>query len=348
MKFLFIFLLFLSLYIGCKKNLEAVNQDLTAHYFDTDLLNEALEDANNISDLYSLLIGRNGDLIIENYYNGQGPDSLHDVRSVTKSITSILVGIAIDKGYISNTNQLMYTFFGSLVDSIGRDKLKISIDHLLTMSGGFEWVPFGDWSEYNNWRNATDQINYILNKPIISAPGEVFNYNDAASHLLSVIVQEAVGIDLLEFAQQYLFNPLDIPPRPWITDNRGYPLGCVALFLTSKDMYKIGKMFLQNGIFNGNRIVSEKWIQKSTQVQISTGGVIPFGVNYGYLWWIDYTNGIKFYMAMGYGGQFIVLAPEKNLIVVATCDWHLNENLTGQNWYNTISLIVNKIIPAAK
>ena len=348
MKFLFIFLLFLSLFIGCKKNFEAVNQDLAAHDFDTDLLNEALEDADDISDLYSLLIGRNGDLIIENYYNRHGPDSLHDVRSVTKSITSILVGIAIDKGFITSSDQLMHEYLNPIVNNFLTDKLTISVNHLLSMSGGFEWAPFGDWSEYSNWRNAADQIDYIMGKQIIHTPGLVFNYNDAASHLLSVIVEEAVGLDLLEFAKLYLFNPLDISPRPWITDNRGYPLGCVALYLTSKDMYKIGKMFLQNGIFNGKRVVSEEWIQKSTEVHISTGAVIPFGANYGYLWWIDDTDGIKFYMAMGYGGQFIVVAPEKNLIVVATCDWHLNENLTSQNWYNTISLIINKIIPAAK
>lgn len=343
MKTLFLLVITLLLVSSCQKNFEPVTQD-----FNTDLLNEALEDANDINDLYSLLIGRNGELFIENYYNGFGPDSLHDVRSVTKSITSILVGIAIDKGYITSTDNLIHEYLNPIVNIFPSDKLMITVNHLLTMSGGFEWVPFGDWSEYSNWRNAADQIDYIINKPIIHTPGQVFNYNDAASHLLSVIVQEAVCIDLKEFAEQNLFSPLDISPRPWTTDNRSYPLGCVALFLTSKDMYKIGKMVLQNGVYKGNRVVSEEWVQKSTMVQISTKGVIPFGTNYGYLWWIDETDEIQFYMAMGYGGQFIVVVPEKNLIIVATCDWHVSESLASQNWYTIISLIVNKIIPAAK
>ena len=340
-----ILILFLS---GCQKSFDPVKPDLAAHYFDIDSLNEALNDAANVKDLYSLLIGRYGELIVEKYYNNHEPNSLHDVRSVTKSITSILVGIALDKGYISGADQMMHEYLNPIVDSIETDKLQISIEHLLTMSGGFEWVQFGDWSEYSNWRRADDQINYILEKPIIHTPGQIFNYNDAASHLLSVIVAEASGMDLKDFAQQYLFDPLSIESRSWIKDNRGYPLGCVALYLTSRDMYKIGTMFLQNGMYNGQRIVSEDWVQKSTEAQISTAGVIPFGANYGYLWWVDESDDIGYYMAMGYGGQFILVVPEKNLVIVATCDWHLSEIQTSQNWFNIISLVVNKIIPAAK
>jgi len=347
MKNVVLILILISFLSGCLKNLDPVNPDLAAHHFDIDMLNEALDDAANMNDLYSLLIGKNGDLIIENYYNNHGPDSLHDVRSVTKSITSILVGIAIDKGFISDSNNLIHEYLNPIVDSIGPDKQQISIEHLLTMSGGFEWVPFGDWSEYSNWRRANDQIDYIMNKPIINTPGQTFKYNDAASHLLSVIVAEASAMDLQDFTQQYLFDPLGIESRPWITDNRGYPLGCVALYITSRDMYKIGRMFLQNGTYNGRRVVSENWVQTSTEVQITTGGVIPFGNNYGYLWWVDESDDIEYYMAMGYGGQFIMVIPEKNLVVIATCDWHLNENQTSQNWYNIISIIVNKIIPAA-
>ena len=154
-------------------------------------------------------------------------------------------------------------------------------------------------------------------------------------------------MNLQDFAQQYLFDPLGIDSRPWITDNRGYPLGCVALYLTSRDMYKIGTMFLQNGMYNGRRVISENWIRKSTEAQIATGGAIPFGNNYGFLWWVDESDGIEYYMAMGYGGQFIKVVPEKNLVVIATCDWYLNEIQTSQNWYNIISIIVDKIIPAA-
>jgi len=340
--------IFIFLFFSCQTKFDPVNSDQIALNFNEELLNEAFDEAANMDDLYSLLIGKGENLIIENYYNNFAADSLHDVRSVTKSITSILVGIAIDKGYITDTNQKMYTFFGSILDSIARDKLQIEIEHLLSMSGGFEWVPFGDWSEYSNWRNANDQINYILNKPIITTPGQVFNYNDAASHLLSVVVGEATNMDVIDFAQQYLFDPLNINSHSWIRDNRGYPLGCVALALTPTDMYKIGLMYLQNGVYDGKRVVSENWVSTSTQAHIFTGNVIPYGQNYGYLWWIDEKDDNTYFMAMGYGGQFIVVVPEKNLVVVATNNWRLSGYRAGQNWYNTISLIVNKIIPAAK
>lgn len=343
-----IFIIFVLLFTQCKKTFEPASQDLKQKYFNTLNLDEALAEAEDISDLYSIIIGSHNELIIENYYNGFEPDSVHDVRSVTKSITSILIGIAIDKGYLANVDQKMADYLLPIIGSIDQDKNAITIEHLLTMSGGFEWVEFGDWSEYNNWRRADDQISYILDKPVIHTPGQIFNYNDAASHLLSVIGSEASGMDLVDFAQQYLFDPLNISPKPWIRDNRGYPFGCVALYLTPMDMYKIGMMYLHKGVYNGYRVISEQWINNSTEAKISTGNVIPYASNYGYLWWIDDIDGINYYMAMGYGGQFIVAVPGKKLVIVATCKWNIPGHQADQNWYDTATLIIKKIIPSTK
>lgn len=136
------------------------------HNIDRKELIEAYSQAREITDIKSLLVGRNGILVAEEYFNGHGPDSLHDVRSVTKSVISILIGIAIDKGFITSVEQSIYDFLSGVVDSLAIDKRNINIKHLLTMSSGLEWAEFGDWSEYNKWRLAEDQINYVLEKQI--------------------------------------------------------------------------------------------------------------------------------------------------------------------------------------
>ncbi len=315
---------------------------------DMDELIAAYSQAREITDIKSLLVGRNGVLVAEEYFNGHGQENQHDIRSVTKSILSILIGIAIDKGFITSVDQSISDFLGGVVDSLDNDKRNITIRHLLTMSSGLEWAEFGDWSEYNRWRAAEDQINYILGKQVIHTPGSVFDYNDGASHLLSVILSEASGISTYQFADKYLFTPLDIGQRIWPVDSRGYCLGCVALQLTSRDMYKLGILYLQGGIYHGKKIVSQEWIRNSTAVQIQTKIALPYGSNYGFLWWMDRAESWNFYYAMGYGGQFIFNVPGANLVVVSTCEWQGVGNRADGNWYNIINLIVNKIVPAVK
>jgi CubicO group peptidase (beta-lactamase class C family) len=183
-----------------------------AQNIDGQKLAEAYAQARQIEGMKCLLVARNGVLVAEEYFReDDGPESLHDVRSVTKSVTSALIGIAIEEGFIENVDQTLADYLiGSVADSIEKEKGQITLRQLLTMSCGLEWFEIGTYSEYSNWITAPDQIEYILNKPMVTTPGTVFNYSDGAAHLVSVILTEATGMNALEFAGLYLFAPLDI------------------------------------------------------------------------------------------------------------------------------------------
>ncbi len=322
-------------------------EDNTSDLYQDEKLEIALNNAEEFESLLSLLISRNGKLVVEEYYNGYSQDSLHDVRSVTKSITSILVGIAIDKGFIESEKDYISKYLKPIVDIWESDKDSITIEHLLTMTGGFLWTPIGDWSDYSKWYNASDQIDFVMRRPILENPGEVFNYNDGASHLLSVIVSEASQMSTSDFADKYLFGPLGIDTRPWDMDNRGYQKGNVALSLQSMDMIKIGKLYLNHGKWKNERIISSSWIENSTRKHIDTFSGY-FGRGYGYLWWIDEKDGMEYYFANGYGGQFIVVVPDLDMVITATNNWRIPENKANSNWYETASLIIDQIIPSVK
>ncbi len=348
MKRLIIFLALtsISLFISCSKGTltENLPNDQSTYSVDTTIFSEVYAEARGIDGLYSLVVSRYGDIIYEKYFHGHDAEKVHDVRSVTKSLTSILIGIAIDKGFITGVNERMRGYIEPLVDDYDKYKTTITIEHLLTMSAGFEWTPIGDWSEYNNWISASDQINYVMNKPIVTVPGAEFNYNDGASHLLSVILTEATGLSAKEFAEKYLFNYLEIGDRPWSTDNRGYNLGNVAVELTSRDMIKLGNLFLYNGVWNSQRVVSGEWIEQSTKYHISTGIGLEYEKYYGYLWWVNDKGDHPYYFANGYGGQFIVVIPDLELVVVATNKWWNVGNKADEYWYRTITMIIENII----
>jgi len=311
-------------------------------------LAEAVDQASEIDNLRSLLIARNDVLVLEEYFAAHGTDSLHDVRSVTKSFMATLIGIAIDKGFIQNVNLTIADFFDEVIVDLDVDKGKITIHQLLTMSCGLEWEEIGSYSEFNTWISSPNQIDYILSKQWQSTPGTMFNYSDGAAHLVSVILHEAIGANALSFANEHLFEPLGIGERFWSIDKQGYNYGGVALRITPRDMIKLGQLYLQNGMYAGKRIVSEQWIQTTTESHISTNNAVPYGSDYGYFWWIGIAHQHDYYFANGYGGQFIVVVPELNLVVVATNKWQSigGRDAAGQQWYETLSIIMETILTA--
>jgi len=149
-----------------------------------------------------------------------------------------------------------------------------------------------------------------------------------------------------EFARIYLFEPMGIGYRFWYEDNQGYNYGGAGLCIGPEDMIKIGNLFLQKGLYNGERIVSESWINQASTNYISTNNVVPYLTDYGYYWWLGSEKGFDFYMAMGYGGQFICVVPELNLVVVATCDFRGIGSQAGQNWNTIIDIIMNNVLDA--
>lgn len=310
------------------------------------VLEEVFLNAEQFPNLKSLIVYKNNLVIKEKYFHDGAADSDHDVRSVTKSVMSTLIGIAIDNGFIQSEEQTIDVFLQPLVGSIDLAKAKIKIRDLLSMSSGFYSNELVSSSEYNSWISAPNQLLFTLNSPLVSQPGQTFYYNSGASHLLSVILTQATGMSSYNFAKQYLFQPLGISDHNWSTDKQGLNNGAAGLRLTPQDMLKIGILYLNGGIYNNNLVVSRNWITKATTAKITTGTVIPFASEYGYLWWKGRAHSHSYFFANGYGGQFIVVVPGLNLIVVASNEWSgIPSAIAGEQWYNTLNLIINEIIP---
>ncbi len=312
---------------------------------DPEILKEAFQNAGGIPGIKSLVVSKDGEIIKEQYWHSGGADKPHDVRSVTKSVMSLLIGIAIDKGFITSAEDTIGKYLKQVVPSIKEQYSSVKIKHLLTMSGGFSGNELAVPSEYIAWFNSADQVNYVLNKPIVAQPGQTFKYNSGALHLLSVILSVAVNMNTQDFAKQYLFNPLGIAQNYWEKDKQGYNNGGAGLNITPHDMIKIGQLILNRGRFNGNKIISKEWIDKTIQTNISTNNAQPYGPGYGFCWWTGQNSKGNYAFANGYGGQFIVVFPDLNLVVTATNEWNnINTSGANNNWTQTLDLIMNQVV----
>jgi len=312
---------------------------------DTTPLGQIFSLATENSNLRSLIVYKDGQIIKEKYYHSAGPNIQHDVRSVTKSVMATLIGIAIDKGFIKSDTVKMGAFLKPLASNIELAKANIKISDLLSMTSGISGNDLLGIAEYEDWRSAPNQLIATLNKPMVYKPGEYFAYNSCASHVLSIILTQATGMSTIEFARKYLFQPLGIADHSWEKDKQGYYNGSSGSSLTPHDMLKLGQLYLNKGTYNDVRVVSETWIDQVTSAKIATKAQ-PYASSYGYLWWIGSANGHDYSFANGYGGQFIVVVPDLKLVVVATNKWMgVPGTTTSQQWYSTLGIIMNKIIP---
>jgi len=313
-------------------------------------LEEATERLSRIDGARGYLVARNGVLIVEEYFNGIGPDSVMDVRSVTKSFNSALLGIVIDEGFVESTDDTLGAYLiPGVVDSLDPQKAAISIRHLLTMSAGFQWAQGLHGPDFSDWYLSDDHVQHILDKPMVGTPGTTFAYSDGMAHLASVVLTEATGQNADEFAVEHLFLHLGIPARTWLRGNRGYNFGGVRLHLSLRDMWRFGELYLNHGRIGATQVVSEAWVERSTRSHLSTEGYSPFGPDYGYFWWIGEGAPYEFYFANGYGGQFIVVVPETRMVVVTQCQPSgYTRAEADQHWYETLSTVVETVIPAAR
>ena len=269
----------------------------------------------NLPDIRSLLVVRHGYIVFENYYAMGAPDRQDTVHSVTKSITSILFGIARDQGLIGSLDKTLYDYLPNYFDaSAQNDKKSITLKHLLTMTAGLQPIRVTDRRLWLAWRYAPDRTRFTLDLPMIQTPGKRFAYSNAVSHLLSVVLTKTAGVPLWDFAARNLFNPLGIRPRLWKTDAQGFNSGGSGLYLCARDMAKIGYLYLNQGQWNGKQIVSAQWVAESTRRQVSAAR--DYG--YGYQWWTRDVAGCPAYLAWGLNGQFIVVVPRMDLVIVVT------------------------------
>jgi CubicO group peptidase (beta-lactamase class C family) len=274
-------------------------------------------------DLYgqkgSFVIVRNGYIVAENYPLPVDTNFLHHIHSCTKSVTSILVGIAIDKGIITSKNDTLLNYFRDFkIKNSDSLKQSITLHHALSMSMGQNWkdgIGGKDLIEMVDHQPNWNQ--FILDAPMLFKPGTEFNYSCGATQLLSAIIQRESKMKTKDFAKEFLFDPLGIRTFTWdyIVSPEGITPGAWGLFMRTRDMAKIGYLFLNNGLWDGKQIVSKEWVEKSIKKQISTGENRD---SYGYQWWI--LNGYhKFaYTARGWYGDhyaFITVVPYYDLVV---------------------------------
>lgn len=294
------------------------------------------------NDIISLLIIRNGHLVYENYFGD--PDRVNianEIHSCTKSVTSILVGIALAQGVISSVDDYVLDYFPDRTfDNMDERKEAITIRHLLTMTSGLPWdessYPWGHpLNDYSAIVNSSDWVQWMLNRAMEYAPGEVWTYNTGGAHVLSAIVSEASGMNTTVFADEFLFTPLGITWFVWPGDSNGHAMGGSDLYLIPRFMAKIGYLMLRGGQWNGQQVVPTSWVLESSANHHNFIPDSPNSDGYGYLWWTYPLLGA--YCARGYLGQYIWIIPNYDLVVVITG----NNNAIEDHW-----IVENHIIPA--
>jgi CubicO group peptidase (beta-lactamase class C family) len=295
----------------------------------------------------SLLVERNGVLVMEEYFGGANEGTFFDVRSVTKTVTSTLIGIALDQGVIPSLDLTVGESLDAVVPGLQPGVRSISLRQLLTMTSGLPWNELNTTvQDYGPWVSSPDPLRWILEKPLEAAPGTRWNYNTGASHVPSAILAERAAQSTRAFAQARLFDPLGERIGDWPLDPRGYPFGGHGIALTGRTLVKLGRLFLDQGSYQGRRIVSAEWVREATRQHASTANATLYGPGYGYFWWVgaDPRTGRSFYFAAGYGGQFIVNVPSANATIAATTEWNGVAD-AGPNYSLVLRTIVETILP---
>jgi CubicO group peptidase (beta-lactamase class C family) len=266
--------------------------------------------------VHSIQIARRGKLVLDAYFYPFSPELRHDVASVTKSITSTLIGLAVEKGFIRGVQQPVLSFFPnrSFTNADAR-KDKLTLEHLLTMQAGWDCGFEGKEARLVEMRRSADWLQFILDLPMVAEPGTRFAYCSGNSHMLSIILSQAAGTNALAFARRELFGPLGITDVTWPADPRGYSHGWGDLQLRPRDMAKVGQLFLQRGRWGERQIVPEAWIQTATRAYVKR---TTNRDHYGYAWWVKGDDFPGMFEAVGRGGQRINVWPAKDFVLVFT------------------------------
>lgn len=288
-----------------------------------------IDSVHNIIDEYPInaeVIIKDGVIVDEYYKDGYDQNSVFTLQSTSKSITSAIFGIAIDKGYIEGVNFPISTYFPQILESNNEYKNQITIWNLLTHTTGLNASDTANWNE---WLTSSNWVDYVINREAVSRPGTEFNYFTGNTHLLSAIIQKATGKTTYEFGKEYLFDPLDINSVECAVDPQGISDGGNGFAMNVYDMAKIGELYLNNGVWEGEQIISEKWVQDSTTMQFdrSSGSA-----DYGYQWWVRTfgNNNYPAYFAQGHYGQYIFVVPDLKLVTVITSHYEGSSSIYWQ------------------
>jgi CubicO group peptidase (beta-lactamase class C family) len=355
--------------ISCNKESKETDDIPTASLasvgMDSVLINKMTKAIRNheYSNIHSVLIARGGKLVYEQYFTGKDEvwgnptnedvefdrESLHDIRSISKSVVSACIGIAIAQGKIKDVNQSIFDFFPEFEKYKTGDRAKLTIEHLLSMSSGIKWneeVPYNDPenSEIRMIRSPSP-IEFVLSQPMDTVPGVIWKYNGGTTQLLAGIIKKVSGQEVDEFAKINLFGPLGIETFQWIKyPNTDIPAAASGVRLRARDLLKFGLLYYHQGQWNGKQIVPAEWVKASFETHVSR----PYNEGYGYQFWIwnnDYHGKeVRIVAAVGNGDQRIFFNKEADLLVVSMAgnynQWNLPKHpgtLLGDFIYPSIS-----------
>lgn len=281
-----------------------------------------IEMVNNIQakkiNLHSLVIARNGAIVLEAYFDPYQPEMPHQVASLTKSVIGTLVGIAIKEGKIESVDESVLSFFPDrTVANLDERKQSLTLRHLLTLTDGFQCDFATTEAEMEE---SADWTQFVLDLPMKSQPGKDWYYCSSSVHLLSAVLSQATGQEARTYANEKLFKPLgiaEVQPEQWANDPQGVTMGSAALILAPRDLAKYALLYTRGGRWNGKQIVPKEWVAESLTQQAYAGNEKEYGDaerGYGYLWSVFPSKGYN--SAIGMGGQHIHIVPEKDLVVI--------------------------------
>ena len=346
-----------GLHAGGKAGIPLTGATPESQGLDGARLQQAIERvaAGKYGDINALLVLRNDYLVLEHYFDLQykGPDYRHPMRSVTKSFTSALIGIARGQDRLPDLQTGLLELFPQYdkIENLDKNKRKVTLHHILSMTAGFEWDEFspGAMSDPNMMRSP-DWIRHVLDLPMRDAPGTRWVYNSGCSMLLSDILQRSTGLAVDEFAQQYLFEPIGIENWRWSLGKNDVINTAGGLSMTRRDMARLGILYLNNGRWRGRQVVPEDWVILSTSLKTQANAdYFPYA--YAYQWWrmqdaeptaamLD-TNDM--YTALGLHGQFVLVIPHLDMVVVSTA-----ENIGWEKEELFLKLLRDHILPAVR
>ncbi len=334
-EFLLVFLLFAT---ACKKD-ESVSQPVDSywqvdapenHGLPPDSLSQIIQAAKTLPNFYALLVIRNNRLIVEEYFNGRGANDLLHLRSITKNFTSALADIAIQKGTITNLDETLREDFPAVVTGT---KAEITIRHLLNMTSGLQWNEDAEVIPLIEHRIANPVVN-LLSRPLANDPGDLFNYNSVLPHVLSEVITSRSGISFEQYARDNILDPLGITNYAWTKDPNEKVWGGFGLQLTPRDLAKLGQLYLQEGKWESNQIIRDSWVALSQTSQITT---TSGNSGYSLQWWISKTFSDPLFFGNGYGGQGLMILPERDMVVLGMQEYLVSGEQSNTQWNNFVN-----------
>ncbi len=318
---------------------------------------DSLIRSDHYTGIHSMLLARKGSLVYEAYYNGYSRSDLHPIYSVTKSFSSLLIGIVLEEGKIDSVRVPLMSLLDGYETYFDNGKEKIQLDHLLSMTTGYKWdewtgTAFDSSNSFYHLDRARPQINYVLNRPLESIPGEKFRYNTGASNLIAPIIEHNTGEGVEDYIKTHVFDPLEITQYSWqnmfddFPSTGGYRGG---LSMKPRDMMKLGQLYLDDGSWNGSQVISKEWVSTSTSASIA----VTSNQSYAHHWWtrsLFEMDGevLREFDALGSGGQWVFVFPDLELVIAFTSGNYIWQGAPANATFQQIEMIRDYILKAIK